>query len=132
MSGRCTLGKLASLAKRSHDQEVARLLTIIMVATSPYQCLTLSLLIIPPLLLGTYLLAAFPLPPASVYVHPSLASLPPTSKSWTIYPEDFYSGGSYATFPNGKVSLISLNTRSILDMFFFFKDSILAFGTREG
>ncbi|KAF8806148.1 alpha/beta-hydrolase [Phlegmacium glaucopus] len=74
-----------------------------MVATSPYQCLTLSLLIIPPLLLTTYFMAAFPLPPATVYVHPSLASLPPTSKSWTIYPEDFYPGGGYATFPNGKV-----------------------------
>ena len=94
-------------------------LTIIMVATSPYQCLTLSLLIIPPLLLGTYLLAAFPLPPAAVYVHPSLVSLPPTSKSWTIYPEDFYSGGSYATFPNGKVSSINVNTRSNVDVIFF-------------
>ena len=87
-----------------HMKAAGKLPTIIiMVAASPYQCLTLSLLIIPPLLLTTYLLAAFPLPPAAVYVHPSLASLPPTSKSWTIYPEDFYSGGSYATFPNGKV-----------------------------
>ena len=100
-----------------------------MVATSPYQCLTLLLLVIPPLLLGTYLLAAFPLPPAAVYVHPSLASLPPTSKSWTIYPEDFYPGGSYVTFPNGKVDFISVHTRNIVDIIIL--DSILAFGTRE-
>jgi len=93
---------------RSHDTIIIRtgallLQTINMVATSPYQCLTLSLLILPPLLLATYFMAAFPVPRAMVYVHPSLASLPPTSKSWTIYPEDFYPGGGYATFPNGKV-----------------------------
>ncbi|KAF8165947.1 Alpha/Beta hydrolase protein [Crassisporium funariophilum] len=74
-----------------------------MVATSPYQCLTLSLLILPPLLLTTYFMAAFPHPPEPVYVHQSLASLPPTAKSWSIYPEEYYPGGGYATFPNGKV-----------------------------
>ena len=74
-----------------------------MAVTSPYQCLTLSLLVLPPLLLTAYFMAAFPLPPSTVYVHPSLASLPPTSMSWMIYPEDFYPGGGYATFPNGKV-----------------------------
>ncbi|KDR84352.1 hypothetical protein GALMADRAFT_55533 [Galerina marginata CBS 339.88] len=74
-----------------------------MVVTSPYQCLTLSLLILPPLLLTTYFMAAFPNPPPPVFIHPSLASLPATSKSWSIYPEDFYTGGGYATFPNGKV-----------------------------
>ncbi|KIM38718.1 hypothetical protein M413DRAFT_75699 [Hebeloma cylindrosporum] len=74
-----------------------------MVATSPFQCLTLTLLILPPLLLTTYFMAVFPSPPAPVSIHPSLASLPPTSKSWSIYPEDFYPGGGYATFPNGRV-----------------------------
>jgi pimeloyl-ACP methyl ester carboxylesterase len=48
-------------------------------------------------------MAAFPPPPGTVYIHPSLECLPATSKSWTIYPEDFYPGGGYATFPNGKV-----------------------------
>ena len=74
-----------------------------MVATSPYQCLTLSLLILPPLLLTAYFMAVFPSPPAPIFIHPSLASLPPTSKSWSIYPEEFYPGGGYAAFPNGKV-----------------------------
>ncbi|PPQ78903.1 hypothetical protein CVT26_011712 [Gymnopilus dilepis] len=74
-----------------------------MVSTSPYQCLTLSLLILPPLLLTTYFMAAFPSPPAPILIHPSLASMPSTSRSWSIYPEDFYPNGGYATFPNGKV-----------------------------
>ncbi|KAF4619496.1 hypothetical protein D9613_004744 [Agrocybe pediades] len=74
-----------------------------MVATSPYQCLTLSLLILPPLLLTTYFMAAFPSPPAPVFINPSLASLPPTAKSWSIYPEDYYPGGGYAPLPSGKV-----------------------------
>ncbi|KAF8160081.1 Alpha/Beta hydrolase protein [Pholiota molesta] len=74
-----------------------------MVATTPYQCLTLSLLILPPLLLTTYFMAIFPNPPAPVFVHPSLASMPLQSKSWSIYPEEFYPGGGYASFPNGRV-----------------------------
>ncbi|KAH9482114.1 hypothetical protein JR316_0004209 [Psilocybe cubensis] len=74
-----------------------------MVASSPYQCMTLALLMLPPLLLTTYFMAAFPSPPAPISVHPSLASLPSTSKSWSIYPEDFYTGGGYAVFPTGKV-----------------------------
>ena len=75
-------------------------------------------------------MAAFPVPRAMVYVHPSLASLPPTSKSWTIYPEDFYPGGGYATFPNGKVSLFSARGTNSVDVIAL--GSILAFGTREG
>ena len=74
-----------------------------MVASSPYQCLTLSLLILPPLLLTTYFMAAFPSPPPPIFIHPSLASLPPTANSWSIYPEDFYPGGGYASLPGGKV-----------------------------
>lgn len=74
-----------------------------MVVSSPYHCLTLSLLIFPLLLLATYLMAAFPGPPQPVHVHSSLASLPRTEKSWSIYPEDFYPSGGYAEFPNGKV-----------------------------
>lgn len=74
-------------------------------------------------------MAAFPLPPATVYVHPSLACLPPTSKSWTIYPEDLYPGGGYATFPNGKVVLISSHAGNTVDIIYL--GSILAFGTRE-
>jgi hypothetical protein len=77
--------------------------TTTMVSSSPFQCLTLSLLIIPPLLLTTYFLAAFPNPPEPTFLHTSLASLPATSKSWSIYPENYYPGGGYATFPYGRV-----------------------------
>ncbi|KAF9044239.1 Alpha/Beta hydrolase protein [Panaeolus papilionaceus] len=74
-----------------------------MVSTSPYHCLTLSLLLLPPLLFTTYFLSAFPKPPEQLFLHPSLASLPPDARSWSIYPEDFYSGGAYAEFPSGRV-----------------------------
>ncbi|PPR02143.1 hypothetical protein CVT24_011393 [Panaeolus cyanescens] len=76
-----------------------------MVSTSlhSYHCLTLSLLLLPPLLFTTYFLSAFPKPPEKLFLHPSLASLPKDTRSWTIYPEDFYSGGGYAEFPSGKV-----------------------------
>ncbi|EAU82658.2 hypothetical protein CC1G_12426 [Coprinopsis cinerea okayama7 len=70
---------------------------------SPFQCFTLSLLILPPLLLAAYFMAAFPKPPAPIHVHSSLASLPPTSKTWSIYPEDIYPGGAYADLPYGRV-----------------------------
>jgi hypothetical protein len=77
--------------------------TSAMVVSSPYHCLTLSLLVFPLLLMAAYLMAAFPGPPEPVYVNPSLASLPRTEKSWSLYPEDLYPGGGYAEFPNGKV-----------------------------
>ncbi|KAG6887168.1 hypothetical protein C0995_000748 [Termitomyces sp. Mi166 len=70
---------------------------------NPFQFLTLSLLVIPPLLIATYLLSAFPHPPEPVYVHKSLASLPPDAKSWSIYPEDFFPGGAYVALPYGRV-----------------------------
>jgi hypothetical protein len=73
-----------------------------MVSSPYYHCLTLSLLLVPPLIFGTYLLVAFPSPPETLNLHPSLASLPRTAKSWQIYPEDFYEGGSYVTFPHGR------------------------------
>ncbi|KAF8916908.1 Alpha/Beta hydrolase protein [Mucidula mucida] len=69
----------------------------------PIHCLAYTLLIVPPLLLTIYLLAAFPSPPDSLYLHPSLASLPKTCKSWDIYPEDYYPGGAYVDFPYGRV-----------------------------
>jgi len=74
-----------------------------MVATTPYQCLTLSLLILPPMLFAAFFLSAFPYPPEPVFIHQSLASLPRTAKTWSIYPDDFYPGGGYVTFPSGRV-----------------------------
>jgi len=70
---------------------------------TPFKCFTLLLLIGPPLLLTAYFLAAFPSPPEPIYVHGSLSSLPDTSKSMEIYPEDIYPGGEYAELPYGKV-----------------------------
>ncbi|KLO08642.1 alpha/beta-hydrolase [Schizopora paradoxa] len=54
-------------------------------------------------LLAIRFLASFPLPPEPLAIHPSLASLPQDSRSWKIYPEDFFEGGQYASFPFGKV-----------------------------
>ncbi|KAK7038729.1 hypothetical protein VNI00_010614 [Paramarasmius palmivorus] len=71
--------------------------------TSPFHCLTYTLLILPPLLLTGYLLASFPHPPESLQIHSSLACLPSESRSWSIYPEDFYEGGSYVNLPFGRV-----------------------------
>ncbi|KAK7445077.1 hypothetical protein VKT23_014939 [Stygiomarasmius scandens] len=70
---------------------------------SAFHCLTYALLILPPLLLTSYFLAAFPNRPESIQVSPSLASLPKQAKSWSVYPEDIYGEGGYARFPYGKV-----------------------------
>ncbi|KAH7909626.1 Alpha/Beta hydrolase protein [Hygrophoropsis aurantiaca] len=61
-----------------------------------------SLFVLLPFLFASYFLASFPQSPVNV-VHPSLASLPSTSPSWDIYPDDFYPGGAYASLPHGKV-----------------------------
>ncbi|EGN94947.1 hypothetical protein SERLA73DRAFT_187220 [Serpula lacrymans var. lacrymans S7.3] len=74
-----------------------------MVISNPFQCLTFSLLILPPLFLTAYFFAGFPYPPDAPPIHPSLSSLPPSARSWSLYPEDFYEGGAYATFPYGRV-----------------------------
>ncbi|KAL4266217.1 AB hydrolase superfamily protein [Pleurotus pulmonarius] len=76
---------------------------MVSLANGPFQCLTLSLLILPPILLTTYFLAAFPSPPEPLIIYPSLELLPKAHASWDIYPEDFYQGGAYARFPYGKV-----------------------------
>ncbi|ETW84168.1 hypothetical protein HETIRDRAFT_146780 [Heterobasidion irregulare TC 32-1] len=74
-----------------------------MAVSTPFQCLTLSLLILPPLFLATYFLAQFPHAPEVSFIHPSLASLPRSSKTWEIYSEDFYDGGAYIKLPFGTV-----------------------------
>ncbi|KAH7923621.1 alpha/beta-hydrolase [Leucogyrophana mollusca] len=61
-----------------------------------------SLFVLLPLLFASYFYASFPPNPETV-IHPSLSSLPRSSPSWDIYPEDFYPGGAYATFSYGKV-----------------------------
>ncbi|KAH8106444.1 alpha/beta-hydrolase [Phellopilus nigrolimitatus] len=65
--------------------------------------LSLSLIALPSLFFVLRFLASFPLPPVPVPAYPSLASLPRDARSWTIYPEDFYEGGSYVSFPVGRV-----------------------------
>ncbi|KAK7696088.1 hypothetical protein QCA50_000731 [Cerrena zonata] len=36
-------------------------------------------------------------------IHPSLSTLSKDSRSWQIYPEDFFQGGAYTTLPYGRV-----------------------------
>lgn len=77
-------------------------------STSPLvRQLVLSLLALPPLFLTIYIIAGFPYPPHPSVIHSSLASLPPSCPSWSVYPEDYYQGGSYVTLPHGRVSLRS-------------------------
>ncbi|KAF8432929.1 alpha/beta-hydrolase [Boletus edulis BED1] len=71
-------------------------------STSPVRQLVLSLLALPPLFLAVYILAGFPYPPNPTAIHPSLASLPSSCASWSVYPEDYYQGGSYVLFPHGR------------------------------
>ena len=69
-------------------------------AVSKY--ISVSLLVLPPLLLTIGLFIRFPAP-TTVPIYPSLQSLPPSSRSWKIFPDTYYDGGAYVTFPNGKV-----------------------------
>jgi hypothetical protein len=55
------------------------------------------------MIFAMYLLAAFPNPPETLNIYPSLASLPLSAKSWQIYPEDFFEGGAYVEFPYGRM-----------------------------
>ena len=62
------------------------------------------MVLVPSLILFIRFLAIFPLPmEENVAVYPSLASLPKESRSWSIYPEDFYEGGDYVRLPFGRV-----------------------------
>ncbi|TFY71975.1 hypothetical protein EVG20_g1011 [Dentipellis fragilis] len=74
-----------------------------MPVSTPFHCLTLSLLVFPPLFLAAYFIAQFPHSPEVIAIHASLASLPKDCKSWDIYPEDFYPGGAYVSLPFGRV-----------------------------
>ncbi|KIM77354.1 hypothetical protein PILCRDRAFT_76914 [Piloderma croceum F 1598] len=67
-------------------------------------CLTLTLpLVIIPFLLMLYTLSNFPNTPQTLpSVYHSLASLPKPCRSWDVYPDDFYPGGEYVTFPQGR------------------------------
>lgn len=80
-----------------------------MIAVSkPVKWLTLSIpILLVPLLLVFWTIISFPQAPQTPVVptyQGSLASLPNSSRSWAIYPEDFYQGGQYVTFPQGRVS----------------------------
>jgi len=70
---------------------------------TPFHCLTLSLLLVPPLLITTFLFTSFPNTPQPLHVHPSLASLPKSCKTWEIYPEGYFDGGGYVNLPFGRV-----------------------------
>lgn len=70
------------------------------------QFITLTLLILPAVTIILYFLTVFPHNPDSIIIHPSLSSLSKDTRSWQIYPADFFEGGAYATFPYGRVSRI--------------------------
>ncbi|KAI0677170.1 alpha/beta-hydrolase [Trametes maxima] len=61
------------------------------------------LLVCPAAVILAYFFTVFPHSPDTLYVHSSLATLPKTSPTWSIYPENFYDGGEYAKFPYGTV-----------------------------
>ncbi|KZT29514.1 alpha/beta-hydrolase [Neolentinus lepideus HHB14362 ss-1] len=68
-----------------------------------YHRLSLSLIVLPSVLLTAYFFAQFPTVPQPIQIYPSLASLPLSSRSWSIYPPDFYEGGDYVDLPYGRV-----------------------------
>lgn len=73
-------------------------------SASSVRQLVLSLVALSPLILAVYILAGFPSAPSPPVAHPSLAVLPPSCASWSVYPDDYYQGGSYVLLPHGRVS----------------------------
>ncbi|KAI9057386.1 alpha/beta-hydrolase [Trametes sanguinea] len=61
------------------------------------------LLVCPAIVILAYFFTVFPHSPDSLYIHPSLATLPKSSPSRAIYPENFYDGGAYVKLPYGQV-----------------------------
>ncbi|KAI8982755.1 alpha/beta-hydrolase [Trametes punicea] len=61
------------------------------------------LLVCPAVIILAYFFTVFPQSPDTLYIHPSLATLPKTSPSRLIYPDDFYDGGAYVKLPYGSV-----------------------------
>ncbi|TFK79834.1 alpha/beta-hydrolase [Polyporus arcularius HHB13444] len=61
------------------------------------------LLVCPAVVILAYFFTVFPHSPDSLYIHPSLATLPKSAPSWSLYPDNYYPGGAYAKFPNGAV-----------------------------
>ncbi|KAF9812764.1 hypothetical protein IEO21_06014 [Rhodonia placenta] len=70
---------------------------------SPSSSLQWFLLALPAAVFFAYVLTAFPHASTTLTVHPSLATLPNDSASWSVYPETFYDGGQYVRFPQGTV-----------------------------
>ncbi|KAI0337046.1 alpha/beta-hydrolase [Trametopsis cervina] len=87
--------------------------------SSSFNCITLTLLILPAIVLTVYLLTSFPHVPESLVVHPSLSSLVAPNahgndddiarKVKAIYPEDFWmmdngvkAQAGYAVLPQGR------------------------------
>ncbi|KAI0775860.1 alpha/beta-hydrolase [Trametes elegans] len=69
----------------------------------PSSTLQWLLLVGPAVVILAYFYTVFPHSPDTLYVHPSLATLPKSSPTWSIYPDDFYEGGAYVKFPYGTV-----------------------------
>lgn len=71
---------------------------------------SLALIAVPSLLLAASILTAPPQSPTSAKIYPSLSSLPSevAKRVNAVYPEDLYEGGSYVSFPRGRVSTQAL------------------------
>lgn len=78
----------------------------------PSSALQWALLALPISVIIAYFLTTFPHSPEALYIHPSLATLPKSSPSWRIYPEDFYDGGAYVRLPHGTVCPSTFNQSS--------------------
>ncbi|KAI0741855.1 alpha/beta-hydrolase [Daedaleopsis nitida] len=71
------------------------------ITTSPtIQC---SLLAAPAVLVLASRLIAYTPAPHAPRIHSSLATLPKSSRSWSLYPDTYYEGGAYARLPYGSV-----------------------------
>ncbi|OBZ70488.1 hypothetical protein A0H81_09745 [Grifola frondosa] len=73
------------------------------IAMSPSSTIQWVLLVLPAITILAYCFAVFPHSPDTLQIQPSLAILPKTSASWSIYPENFFQGGAYVRFPYGTV-----------------------------
>ena len=75
-------------------------------AMPPSSAFQWFLLVCPVVVSLAYFFTVFPHTPDSLYIHPSLATLPKSNPSWSLYPDDYFSGGAYAKFPYGAVSRV--------------------------
>ena len=72
------------------------LISSLLPAMPPSSAFQWFLLLCPAAVILSYFFTVFPHTPDSLYVHQSLATLPKSSRSWSLYPDNFYDGGASA------------------------------------